>query len=187
MKRYHDHEGDVIGCLRRGMIKDQEAGTTGVRVKAIRRFDSTIQVVDSSRWSFQEPPFKRCREGDRDQRKSSQSEVIGTIQRFASQIFACSCVSDGFRGSNHRLSSNIPVVRLRACLENSQPSYDQQQFTPQSRDSSPSTIKNVFAKFGPIVMGVPLNWTGLGIRPRHRCWIGAERASVGYRTLDTNR
>ena len=31
-----DHVGDVIGDLnrRRGMIKDQEAGTTGVRVKA---------------------------------------------------------------------------------------------------------------------------------------------------------
>jgi elongation factor G len=31
-----DHVGDVIGDLnrRRGMIKDQEAGTTGVRIKA---------------------------------------------------------------------------------------------------------------------------------------------------------
>ena len=31
-----DHVGDVIGDLnrRRGMIKDQEAGVTGVRVKA---------------------------------------------------------------------------------------------------------------------------------------------------------
>ncbi len=55
-----DHVGDVIGDLnrRRGMIKDQEAGTTGVRIKAdvplseMFGYISTLRTMTSGRGQF---------------------------------------------------------------------------------------------------------------------------------------
>jgi elongation factor G len=55
-----DHVGDVIGDLnrRRGMIKDQEAGVTGVRIKAevplseMFGYISTLRTMTSGRGQF---------------------------------------------------------------------------------------------------------------------------------------
>ena len=55
-----DHVGDVIGDLnrRRGMIKDQEAGVTGVRVKAdvplseMFGYIGTLRTMTSGRGQF---------------------------------------------------------------------------------------------------------------------------------------
>jgi len=67
-----DHVGDVIGDLnrRRGMIKDQEAGTTGVRVKADVPL-ADIAHDDIGSWpvfygvlSLHAMSFKCCHHGD---------------------------------------------------------------------------------------------------------------------------
>jgi len=55
-----DHVGDVIGDLnrRRGMIKDQEAGVTGVRIKAdvplseMFGYIGTLRTMTSGRGQF---------------------------------------------------------------------------------------------------------------------------------------
>ena len=55
-----DHVGDVIGDLnrRRGMIKDQQAGVTGVRIKAdvplseMFGYISTLRTMTSGRGQF---------------------------------------------------------------------------------------------------------------------------------------
>jgi len=85
-----DHVGDVIGDLnrRRGMIAGQEAGVTGVRIKAdvplaeMFGYISTLRTMNLRSWSvlhgvlaLLRVPGQRCRDRDRQGEREARCQI----------------------------------------------------------------------------------------------------------------